>query len=72
MTTNHEKAAQQLRGAQAASLQFAAACRARRAVSRSKSVPGCTATFRCVHPASCRMQQAGSLRSPEFHFTPLG
>jgi len=44
-------------GAQAASLQFAAACR-----EHSSIAP---LTFTTIHPASCRMVQAGSLRSPD-------
>jgi hypothetical protein len=43
-------------GAQAASLQFAAACR------EHSSILG--QTFATIHPASCRMVQASSLRSP--------
>jgi hypothetical protein len=43
-------------GAQAASLQFAAACREHLPISRQ--------TFTTIHPASCRMVQASSLRSP--------
>jgi hypothetical protein len=52
-------------GAQAASLQFAAACREHFMASE----PMRTADFfeaSPVHPASCRVVQAGSLRSPEF------
>jgi hypothetical protein len=44
-------------GAQAASLQFAAACREHSSLSRQ--------TFTTTHPASCRMVQASSLRSPD-------
>ena len=43
-------------GAQAASLQFAAACREHDA--------DFTLTFTTIHPASCRVVQASSLRSP--------
>jgi hypothetical protein len=50
-------------GAQAASLQFAAACREHSVVfSRSVAAPN------IVRPASCRAVQAGSLRSPERNF----
>jgi len=44
-------------GAQAASLQFAAACREHPFVF--------TLTLTTIHPASCRVVQASSLRSPE-------
>jgi hypothetical protein len=44
-------------GAQAASLQFAAACR--------EHSPIAPPTFTTIHPASCRMVQASSLRSPD-------
>jgi hypothetical protein len=44
------------RGAQAASLQFAAACREHDA--------DFTLTFITIHQASCRVVQASSLRSP--------
>ena len=44
-------------GAQAASLQFAAACR--------EYALAFTLTPTTLHPASCRVVQAGSLRSPE-------
>jgi hypothetical protein len=45
-------------GAQAASLQFAAACR--------EHSHAFTLTFTTIHPASCRVVQAGSLPSPDF------
>ncbi len=44
-------------GAQAASLQFAAACREHNA--------DFILTLTIVHPASCPVVQAGSLRSPD-------
>jgi hypothetical protein len=44
-------------GAQAASLQFAAACREHDPAFALKSA--------MIHPASCRVVQASSLRSPE-------
>jgi hypothetical protein len=44
-------------GAQAASLQFAAACR--------EDDTDFTLTLMAIHPASCRVVQASSLRSPE-------
>jgi hypothetical protein len=47
-------------GAQAGSLQFAAACR--------EHDTDFTLTFALIHPASCRVVQAGSLRSPELDF----
>jgi hypothetical protein len=43
-------------GAQAASLQFAAACR--------EHSTGFALTVTTIHPASCRVVQASSLRSP--------
>jgi hypothetical protein len=44
-------------GAQAASLQFAAACREHPVVF--------ALTLTTIHPASCRVVQASSLRSPD-------
>jgi hypothetical protein len=44
-------------GAQAASLQFAAACREHPVVF--------TLMLTTIHPASCRVVQASSLRSPD-------
>jgi hypothetical protein len=44
-------------GAQAASLQFAAACR--------EHPLAFELTLTTIHPASCRVVQAGSLRSPD-------
>jgi hypothetical protein len=53
----------QIWGAQAASLQFAAAC-------REHDVDfGLTLTM--IHPASCRVVQAGSLRSPDLVSPPI-
>jgi hypothetical protein len=46
-----------IRGAQAASLQFAAACR--------EHATDLALTRAILHPASCRVVQAGSLRSPD-------
>jgi hypothetical protein len=47
----------QVWGAQAASLQFAAACR--------EHDTGFALTLTMIHPASCRVVQASSLRSPD-------
>ena len=47
----------QVWGAQAASLQFAAACR--------EHDTDFALTLTMIHPASCRVVQAGSLRSPD-------
>jgi len=44
-------------GAQAASLQFAAACR--------EHPVAFTPTLTAIHPAGCRVVQASSLRSPD-------
>jgi hypothetical protein len=44
-------------GAQAVSLQFAAACR--------EHPLAYTLTLTTIHPASCRVLQASSLRSPD-------
>jgi len=46
-------------GAQAASLQFAAACR--------EHPLAYALTLTTIHPASCRVVQASSLRSPELN-----
>ena len=57
MKTRSDAAFPRSWGAQAASLQFAAAC-------REHSV-AFGPTLIILHPASCRAVQAGSLRSPE-------
>jgi hypothetical protein len=56
-------ASQHFRGAQAASLQFAAACR--------EHPLAYTLKLTTIHPASCRVVQASSLRSPESDLRPL-
>ena len=50
----------QIWGAQAASLQFAAACR--------EHGTDFALILTMIHPASCRVVQAGSLRSPDLVF----
>jgi hypothetical protein len=49
-------------GAQGASLQFAAACR--------EHDTDIALTLTMIHPASCRVVQASSLRSPDLIFRP--
>ena len=51
-------------GAQAASLQFAAACR-EHLTAFTRSDDGNAFNTQPFRPASCRAVQAGSLRSPE-------
>jgi hypothetical protein len=54
-----------IRGAQAASLQFAAACREHGAMSLQINASDFFRHPAAIRPASCRTVQAGSLRSPE-------
>jgi hypothetical protein len=51
-------------GAQATSLQFAAACR-EHLIAFTRSLLDNLANAHSIRPASCRAVQAGSLRSPD-------